>query len=67
MTTQDREWFNQRLADARIRNSELELELAATREQRDKAEYDRTYAIGAIKSLLVELGCSPAQRRDDHG
>lgn len=34
----------------------LELELIEMRQQRDKAEYDRTYAIGAIKSLLRELG-----------
>lgn len=34
----------------------LETELIETREQRDKAEYDRTYAIGGIKTLLRELG-----------
>lgn len=40
---------------AYCRVEELEFELSEMRQQRDKAEYDRTYAIGGIKTLLREL------------
>lgn len=51
----------------RLENLKLELELIEMRQQRDKAEYDRTYAIGGIKTLLRELGedDSTAQRSGD--